>query len=141
MFTGVRTYFQDIAVGLGYKKHYDGFNIENIPGSKFDKAFHVEAFNFTAEAQSQLDLRVACDVSVRLFFKSFAKVDDGISKATTAAEEYVGQALVASKRLTNTNLKNVILNQVVIEPYAVSNDNYVVCRMVFSATLFKEIEP
>lgn len=139
MFSGVRTFFQTVAQDLGYRKHYDGFNIENIPGTKFDKAYHVEAFNFSSIPQNQSTLDLEGSVTVRLFFKAFRDVDDGIQKATNAADSYIAEVLGSERRLTNSSFKNIILNQIVIEPYAISNDNFVVCRMEFTAILFKAI--
>ncbi len=134
----VRTYFSDIAKELGYSKHFDGFATDNIPDSKFSKAFHVEALEFVGSPQNQT-IDFTCPVTVRLYFKSYKDVDGGIKVATDAGENYIETALASEKRLTNSTVKNVILDSIAIEPYAASNDNWIVCRMSFTAILFKAI--
>lgn len=138
MFSAVRTYFSDIALELGYAKHYDGFATDNIPSTNFSKAFHVEAFQFQGSAQNTA-IDFTCPVTVRLFFKAYKDVDGGIKVATDAGENFIETALSSEKRLNDQTLRNVILDTIQIEPYATGNDNWVVCRMSFTAILFKGI--
>jgi hypothetical protein len=128
-----RAYFSTIAEGLSYKKHYDGFAINNVPKSSLNKSYHVEAFVFNGISHNQTDLRMEATCVVRLFFKGGRDVDSTISDATIAGDAYLNAALSSENRLTQTKIKNVILSTMTIEPYAESNDNYVVCRMDFTA--------
>jgi len=139
MLYSAREYFIEIAKDLGYKSHPDVFNFENIPSSNLDKSFHVESFNFNGLGHNQTDLSLGIPVTVRLFFKSYLQVEEGIKKAINSGETYFTSCLVSENRLNNTIVKNVVLDSMVVEPYSVSNDNYVVCRMDFTATIFKGI--
>ena len=128
-----RAYFSSRAEALLYKKHYDGFATNNIPKSSLNKSYHVEAFVFNGVSHNQTDLNIEASCVVRLFFKGGRDVDSTISDATIAGDAYLSDVLASENRLTQTKIKNVILNTMTIEPYAESNDNYVVCRMDFTA--------
>lgn len=134
-----RKYFTDRALALGFRKHYDGFATDNIPGTKFNKSFHVESFRFDSNGQNQLDVQIIAPVVVRLYFKGFKDVDDGIEQATNAGEAYIEDVMASENRLTQVGIKNVRLNGISIEPYASTNDNYVVCKIELTAYLFKGI--
>lgn len=136
--SAVREYFAEHALALGYRKHSDGFATDNIPSTKLNRAFHVEAFNFTGSPQNQMDLELRAPATVRLYFKAHKNVDDGIAVATDGGEVYLERALKASNRL-GVRIKNILLNGMVIEPHAETNDNVVVCRLEFTAIVFKGI--
>lgn len=135
----VRPYFTTIAIDLGYKKHYDGFPTDNIPSSTFDRTFHVESFEFTGQGQNQTALELEAPTVVRLFFKAYQDVDKAIETATVAGELYIEAALDGATRLSGPGVKNVFFDQMSVEAYAATNDNYVVCRLQFRAKLFKGI--
>lgn len=135
----VRSYFSTIASGLGYSKHYDGFATDNIPATRFEKTYHVQAFNFSGTPQNQTMVNMSCPATVRLFFKSTQDVDAGILKATNAGYTYIKSALGSENRLTQTNVKNVILENMSVEPYASTNDNYIVCTLNFRALIYLQI--
>lgn len=128
-----RAYFSARAEAQAYKKHYDGFATNNIPKSSLNKSYHVEAFVFNGVSHNQTDLNIEASCVVRLFFKGGRDVDSTILDATIAGDAYLSDVLASENRLTQTKIKNVILNTMTIEPYAESNDNYVVCRMDFTA--------
>lgn len=133
-----RQYFQAVAFEQGFRKHYDGFATDNIPGTTFDRTFHVEAFNFQGRVLGQYSLEVRTPCVVRLFFKGFRDVDQAIETATRAGEIYYRSCLEADRKL-GAEIKNVFMDQMVVEPYAVSNDNYVVCRIEFTVLFIKAV--
>ncbi|MGL4557484.1 MAG: hypothetical protein ACRCV5_08270 [Afipia sp.] len=139
MLEAVRSYFSGIAAGLGYEKHYDGFATDNIPSTRFNKTYHVSAFNFTGSGLSNGSMNLIAPVTVRLFFKAYKEVDNGIATATVAGEAFIEEALASENRLGSTALKNVVLDSIVVEPYSTGNDNWVVCRLEFRAFMFKGI--
>lgn len=134
----IRPHFEAVALEQGFQKHADGFATDNIAASKFNRAFHVEAFEFSGLGQNQTVLDVEGRVVVRLFFKGFRDVDLAIKQATMAGETYFMQALDGATRL-GAEIKNTQLNVMVIEPYATTNDNFVVCRLEFSVLVLKAI--
>lgn len=135
----VRAYFSTIANSLGYSKHYDGFATDNIPSTRFEKSYHVQAFNFDGSAQNQTVVDISALVTVKLYFKGYQDTDLAISKATAAGYSYIRAALASENRLTQPNVKNVLLENMAVEPYAVSNDNYVVCILNFRTYLYLQI--
>jgi hypothetical protein len=137
--SSVRAYFSSIAESLGYQKHYDGFAIDNIPSTRFNKSYHVEAFSFEAVSRGQMSVEIDCPVVVRLFFKGFRNVDGGISAATEAGEAFFEESMDSENSLTQQHIRLVALNSMIIEPYSDTNDNYVVCVLNLTAKIFKNI--
>lgn len=132
----VRDYFTTRALDLGFKKHYDGFAFDNIGSTVLDRTFHVEAFQLQGQGQNQTDQVFRCPVTVRLFFKGYQKVDDAIKTATIQGQAFVESALSSENRLGRTDgVKNITFDLIQVEPFAQSNDNFVVCRMEFSASV------
>jgi hypothetical protein len=138
-FVDVREYFSEIAGTLGFSKHYDGFATDNIPSTRFDKSYHVTAFAFDGSAQNQTVVDVSAPVTIRLYFKGFRDVDAGISLATQSGLTYLRSCLASENRLSQTNVKNVVFDGMTVEPYAATNDNYIVCVLNFRAYLYLQI--
>lgn len=138
-FSSVRDYFEGIAGELGYRKHYDGFATDNIPGTTYNKTYHVEAFEFNQDSSGQNALTVNCPVIVKLYFKAYRDVDAGIESATIAGEGYVESVLDSTNALQETYIRQVKFNSMSVDPYAGSNDNYIVCNINLNAILFKGI--
>ena len=136
-FALARSYFSTIATNQGFKKHYDGFSTENIPSTVIDRAYHVEALNFTGLGNNQ-GLQVEASVTVRLYFKAFRDVDGAIEAATTAGETFVETALASENRLQSV-IKNVVFESMTLAPLGATNDNLVVCELAFSVTFIKGI--
>jgi hypothetical protein len=137
--SGVRPYFVNAALSLGYRKHPDGFAFDNIAGTVFDKSFHVEAFNFPATPRNMSDLEFEIPVTVRLFFKGYRNVDEGIERAVNGAEGFIDYALKVERANVGPDIKSVQLSQIVIEPYATTNDNYVIARIELTARAYLAI--
>jgi len=133
-----RSYFEGICEEQGYRKHYDGFATDNIPSTRFDRSYHVEAFAFNGAPQNQYTFVLTAPCTVRLFFKGYRDVDGAIKEATSRAESFIEDALSANRRL-GPKIKTVNLNQIVVEPYAGSNDNWVVARIELEVIFIKAI--
>ena len=137
-FVTVREFFLKMARDLKYRGHA-GFVWDNIPSTVLDKSVHVSAFQFGAGSQNQMDVPFQIPVTVRLFFKGYADEDKTISTATAAGEAYIEKVLASENRLGQPKIRNVVLDTMVVEPYATSNDNSVICRIEFTAILYKGI--
>ncbi len=137
--TDVRKYFKDRALELKYTPHDSGFVTDNIPSTKINRAFHVNATQFNGQAQNQMDLVMSCPVTVRLHFKGAKNQDETIERATAEGEAYIDACLASENRLTQKKVKNVTLSGMFIEGYGLSNDHTVVARIEFNATIFKGI--
>jgi hypothetical protein len=132
----VKRYFTTHAKALDFKEHEDGFAWDNIPSSKLHRAFHVEALEFPVLPQNQMALEFQPTPTVRLFFKAFRNVSEGIEMATNAGQVYINRVLAPEYRLHQLSIKNIIVTRFTIEPLGDSNDNAVIARIEFLVKYF-----
>jgi len=137
----VKSYFKNIGIKRGLKEHKNPFNILDIPGSNYDKTFHIEALKYSVVKQNQIDLDMECEVTVRIFIKGFNQVYENEEKCKTECENYFTECLKVENRLNQPNyIKNVRLIGFFVEPFDQSNDNWIVGKMDFSMKFIKIIE-
>lgn len=137
--TAVRSYFVARCEGLGRVEHKDAFNFANISRNEIPKAFHIELGSFAGSPINQQSLDFTCDVVVRLFFHGYRYPVDGVDAAVIETEKLVKSSLKASNRLAG-NLKNVVLQSVVIEPFETTNDNAIISTITFTASALVNVE-
>jgi len=129
----VKPYFRAILKSLNYKEWKDGFDSENIPSSRYDRAFFVEANLFDGVAMNQTDcLDITAPVQVKVFLKGKGNIYDRIDDATAKGQAIVLECLKGSNRLSNP-LKNVVFNSMEIEPLSDSNNDRLVININFTA--------
>lgn len=139
-FDVVRPYFRTRMNSLGYTEWTDGFNFENIPQTIFDRAYHVASQRVDAVSQSQQGLQTDQEVVLRVFFKAFRNVNEGIDLALSSLEGIVREILLASNRTTGTQgLRNVVLRSVDLEPALDENDNTIKLTLTFNCQVWLDI--
>jgi len=136
-----KTYFRNIGLERGMKEHKNPFNWQDIPSNAFDRMFHIESSSFPSVKQNQIDLEMEIPVTVRLFLRGFNQVYEADEKIKKEIEAYFTLALKVENRLNEPNyIKNVRLLSIFIEPFAQSNDNWIIGRIEFTVKFIKIIE-
>jgi hypothetical protein len=136
-----KSYFRNIGLQRGLQEHRNPFSWADIPSTNFDRAFHIEAVSFPGVKQNQIDLEMEIPVTVRLFIRGFSYVYENEERIKSECEAFFTLALKASNRIVQTGgIKNVRLISIFVEPFAESNDNWIVGRMEFSIKFIKPIE-
>ena len=134
-FTNIRAYFRQRMNALGHKEWTDGFNIENVPDTIFDRAYHIESGLFSGNDQNQTVLDASSSHTIRLFLKGFRDpanaIDQGIQYAQSAVCD-----IISPVNANGLNLKDVNLESFQVLPYHESNDNSVIVEMNFTVRIF-----
>lgn len=137
-FLDVKNYFRNFAVAQGLTEWRDALNIANIPENIVDKAFHVELGQFTQIQQNQDCIHLTMPLTFRFFVKAFRDTSGGYDKALAISETLLATVQAARNRATQTNIKNVQLSTGRLAPIDGSNDNTIMCEMIFSVLVIVE---
>lgn len=130
---GVKLYARTRMRALGYTEHTDGFNWKNIPSTKLDKAFHVELGEARGLSNNQDSQDIDAPFTIRAFQAPRLGAKNLIDTGVSMADTIIADLLMASNRLTQTEIKTVRLNTVAVEPLDESNDNGIVVKINFTA--------
>jgi hypothetical protein len=119
---------------LGFTEWKDGFNLDNIPSTKLEKAYHIETRTASVTGWSQTDLTVSQRVRIQAFRKGYGCAADAIDNVLLDADSIVNKMITPTIRLT-TNIKNIRLLQMDIEPIDATNDNAAMMSLDFDCTI------
>lgn len=117
---------------LGFHEWTDAFNIENIPSTKIDRAYHLETISGSGVKQNQQDVELTTEVSVRFFRKGFRTPADAIDQSLTHLDQVIKDILSPQVRLTQVGIKNITLSGFSLSPLDESNDNTILASVEFS---------
>lgn len=133
----VRPYFRARLNALGYKEWSDGFNFDNIPENIIDKSYHLDANQITNTQLNHNDLEVSHTVVTRVWFKGFKTVKEALDRTMERIDDIMVEVLKPTNRVTGTGgLRNVTLDNVVIEPLADSNDNTIRVSLTWDVRVY-----
>lgn len=135
--SGIKTYFRSVISGVdsGIKEWTDGFNIENIPASVYDKAFHLSYGPIQGDILGAEHQGIDVEFIVRLVFKGYRDVSSGIDRAVDLAESILKAAQDPATRLGNP-IKNVKFLSMTIEESFRSNDNLILVTQTYNVKEF-----
>lgn len=137
-FSDLKPYFRSVLVDLGYdasKEHGEGFDLQSIPSTLIDRAFHILAAGpVNGIRQNQADQELSASVTLSVFFQGFRSEELGIDQAMAAGEEIISEACRAKRRVSSfaSGIKNVVIENMEAVPLADSNDNIVKLEMNFT---------
>jgi hypothetical protein len=133
--TAVRPYFRNILNTLGYEEWETSFNSQNIPETIQEKVYHIEVLPISSGPANQLTREFTFPVSIKLFLKDYDLNTDVIDDALLQCETILGEVLKVSNRLTQPGIKDVIPNQISLEPLNGADENSVIINLGFSIKL------
>ena len=137
-FVDIKPYFRTVLIDSGFdasKEHGEGFDLENIPSTLIDRAFHIlVSSSITGIRQNQADQELAASVTLKIFFHGFRSEEQGIEDALTAGELILSTACNAKRRVSSSSsgIKNVTFTNLEAVPLSDLNDNIVQLSMSFS---------
>lgn len=118
---------------LGYTEWDDGFNYENIPETLLDRAYHVEFGRVTQVQLDQNCVVLTVPHTVRVFLRGGADPQTKIDEATALGDTMIAAFLKASNRLTQSTLRSISFDELLILPVSGSNDNSLIVQASFTA--------
>lgn len=129
----VRPFFRSHLEAQGFTEWTDGFyDIQNIPETIIDKAYHISMGTINGDRQNQTDQESTLNIEVRTIHKGFRYPAEAIDAAVEYANEIMCAVVSPQSRTTATGILNVIFNAVDIAPIDNSNDNTVVVTHAYS---------
>jgi len=138
-FTGLKPYFKtrlDSINSGALKEWADAFNVDNIPATALDKAYHIEIQPASYVGSAHGCLGFSASVRVRAFFKGHARPALAIDKAAEYVDSIIKECCKSTNRLNEPKVKNILPNSVDIKALEQSNDNVAVLDIVFSCTVY-----
>lgn len=130
--SNVRGYFRTHFKAASFTEWKDGFNRDDIPHSVINKSFHILNPTITQVNHNQLDLSLNETVECQFVLKGYRTPADAIDDAHTEIETLLKSTLGHENRTKSTaGIKNVVLDNIDIEPYSEDNDNMVRVTMRF----------
>lgn len=131
--SNVRGYFRTHFDALSFTEWTDGFNAENIPGDIIDKAYHILSPTIVQTNHNQIHLELVESIETTFILKGFRTPAETIDDAHTEIQSLLNRILGHANRTSSVSgIKNVVLDNIDIEPFSDDNDNMVKVTMRFS---------
>jgi hypothetical protein len=134
-FSAVRTYFRSNLSALGFTEWKDAFNVENIPSTRLERAFHISAVDGARRPPyGQQSQEVDASVAIRIFRKGYRQPADAVDQAILDLEAVLARVLDPTRRL-GAVVKNVYYNSHTITELSSTNDNVAVLEINFDCLI------
>lgn len=131
-----KLYFIDIMKGLGFKRHKDAFNIDNIPKTLLNKSYHIAYGPIDPVQQDQAALELNVEIVVNFYVKGKKCTDEVQDKAIGYMNSIFMEAFKSSNRVASDyGIKNVILTTASLNELSDSNDNSMFGEMIFNCII------
>ncbi len=136
-FTSLKPYFRARMKALNFAEHTDAFNVDNIPSTKIDKAFHIELLPASYQGTAHVALAFKAQVRIKAYAKGYKTPAEAVDKCQEWADSIVKECCKSTNRLTQTTgLKNVLPTSVDTQALNQTNDNVAYLELTFDATIF-----
>jgi hypothetical protein len=132
-----KTYFRARMNSLGYREWTDGFNIDNIPSTLFDRAYHIEMTGASGGPHNNQSILMEPSFLVRAFLKGFRNPASKIDEATVRAQSIIEDCIKASLRLDEPKVWNVNFDNLDIRPLE-TNDNAIIIELGFRCRVYAD---
>lgn len=132
-----KQYFRDRLTVLGYKEHTDAFNIDNIPATLFDRAFHVELTSASGSPHDNQCMKIEPSFQCKVFLKGFRNPAAKLDEALVRAQAIIEDMMSAARRLDEPKVHNVHFDTLDIRPLE-TNDNAIIIELGFRCQVYSE---
>ena len=138
--SNVRGYFRTHFDAESYTEWKDGFNKDDIPNSIINKSYHILSPTIVQQNHNQIHLELVETIETTFTLKGYRTPADAIDDAHTEIEDLLDRILGHSNRTKSVSgIKNVVLDNIDIEPYSEDNDNMVRVTMRFSVLVMIDV--
>lgn len=135
--TLARSYFRTRMNSLNFEEWQDAFNLDNIPETIKDKAYHIAANEIVINQTNNHEIDLDHNVTLTFWRKGFRYPSEAIDNALIDMDAIILDVLDPSNRLTGTGgLRNILLTNSVLEEWSPSNDNGVKVTMNFRCRVY-----
>lgn len=133
----IKTYFraQIAEVDSAMREWTDGFNVENIPSTIYDKSYHLSFGTISGQVQSGKTQEIEVEFILRAFFKGHRNVGENVDRAVDLMQSVIENVGDPTARL-GSSIKNVKFLSMTTEESFTSNDNLILVTQTYSVTKF-----
>lgn len=130
----LRPYFQGaiLATDPDFREWEDAFNVENIPNTALDCAWHFSVLPSSLVSFNQACLQMDVPIVLNAWVKGYRTPIEAVDLGLKRIESMVKECLRHSRRLTQPTIKNVLPTGFNVEAIAATNDN--IARLVLNFT-------
>ena len=138
-FANVFEAMQTKVESLGFTPWEDAFQIDNIPSTIQDGAFHVEIGAITGAPASHTTHRFSFPVVIRVIRRGFRYPSEAKSQAMIDADTVLAGLLAPSFRLSVVDdVKDIVPDGIDLREFSVSNDNVVILEIRVNAQVISQ---
>lgn len=129
--TNIKPYFRSRLDTLGFNEWDDAFNIDNIPETILDRAYHILLPSINGGSINQTDQSTSSSVQVSVFLKGYRNSNEAIDQAILEVENIVKDVCNIVNR--TSLLLNVVFDEATIDKIVQENDSGVLLAFSFTA--------
>lgn len=133
----VRTFFNSrmTEVDSDFKEWTDAFNLENIPSTFYNKAYHLSYGDILDSGLGGVIQQVSFNVVLRAGFKGYRNMSESLDDAMDLMESVVENVQEPANRLGSV-LKNVKFESMNVDQSFISNDNLILITQNYNVIYF-----
>lgn len=130
----LRPYFQGamVAVDSEFREWEDGFNVDNIPNTALDCAWHFSTLPASLVSFNQHCLQMDVPLTINAWVKGYRTPIEAVDMGLKKIESILKECLRHSRRLSQPTIKNVLPTGFNVEAISATNDN--IARLVLNFT-------
>lgn len=136
----IRPYFQEamLTVDRTYVEWEDAFNVENIPNSELDRAWHIQLSPATLASFNQACLSYNVPLVLTAWEKGYKTPSEAVDNGLKKLEAILKECVRHSRRLSKPYIKNVVPTGFSVDAISATNDN--IAKLVISFTLSLHVD-
>lgn len=137
-FVDVKPYFQARmkATDADLNEWQDAFDVNNIPATVIDKAWHIRVGTMSYQGSKHECLAFGVPVDLKVCLKGYRSPYEAVDNAHGLADAIIKECCKSTTSLNQANIKNVIPNLVNVREIGPSNDNLVVLEISFNVLIY-----
>jgi hypothetical protein len=133
-----RVYVRKRAKALQWQEHTDGFNADNIPSTKVDRAFFIAEPRVSVNKVNVNNTTFFVAQELQLYLKGFRDPKTKMDLALVEAERVANDLVDPRNALTQVEVKQCFIDGLDLAPLDNSNDNVIVARIQTRALVIVE---
>lgn len=130
----VRPFFRTRMNGLGFIEHEDAFDPNNVPQSVLDNRYQIESGPVSSTITGQNVNELDFSITLRVYQKGGRDNVELVDDSWATADTILADIMQPSVRL-GTDIKDIRLETISIEPLSGSDDNDLVILLGFNGVL------
>jgi hypothetical protein len=121
----VRPYIRTRMNNLGYAEHTEPFDVDSIPDTLIDGSYQIEQGSISPVSHSMQALVLTVSTTIHVFNTNCINRSEGLDTAISGAQDIIKSMLKTTDRVTQDNIKDIILGTVSFDPFDAASDQII----------------